>query len=134
MSGASIGNWKFFLDASPIEEVFSVSPVGKTNALEDVTNFDSPSLTKEFIAGLAEGDEITIQCNYLSSLNTQQLAMMAAVDAKQTRSFKLSYIGVTPSKDWTFNAVCLKHGVGPQVSNKSTITFIVKISGNVTHP
>jgi len=141
MSGASIGGWKFYLGttASPavmnaVEEVVSVSGVGRTNQLIDVTNFDSPSGTKEFAGGLAEGDEVTIECNYLSTSNTQQLAFMAAVDARSTRTFRLAYINSSPEKRWKFDAACLNWSVTPSATDKSTIKFVIKISGSITHP
>jgi hypothetical protein len=61
-------------DTSPlsfdsIPEVVSLSGLGKTNPLVDVTSFDSAA--REYIAGLADGTEITMECNYLPG-NTVQ--------------------------------------------------------------
>jgi hypothetical protein len=138
---ANIGRWKFRLgdQASPelyqdIEEVFSISGLGKTNQLEDVTNFDSPVGTMEYIAGLADGSEITIECNRIpdASPNTEQENMIAAVNAQLNRNFQIAYVGVSPEETFTFVGVPLSWTVTPSPTNRNTITFTVKISGDIT--
>ena len=137
MSQATISKWKFFFGsaASPsvlaaIEEVVSVSNIGKTNSLVDVTNFDSPEGTREYIAGLADGDEITIEANYYPTA-TQQIAVMTAVDAGATRLCRLSYTGSSPEKTWRFDAVCLSYSIVPSATERNSINFTLKITGNV---
>ena len=142
MTGATIGGFKVYMGtaASPsvmstaIEEVISVSGVGRTNQLEDATNFDSPSGTKEFIAGLAEGDEVIIECNYLYTGNAQQLLVMAAVDARSTRTFRLAYINSSPEKRFKFDLALLGWKVTPSATARSQISFTGKISGTIVHP
>lgn len=135
---ANIGNWKFYFgsNASPsvlsaIEEVFNVSNVGKTNSLEDVTNFDSPENTREYIAGLADGDEITVEANYYPAA-TQQAAVMTAVDNGDTRPCRLSYTAVSPEKTWSFDAVALSYSIVPSPTGRNTIQYTLKITGDVT--
>jgi len=135
---ANISRWQFLLGtaASPqvltaIEEVYSVSPVGKSNQLVDVTNFDSPAGTKEFIAGLAEGDEITVEANFIPGA-TMQTAAMTAVDSGATRKARLTYTGSSPNKTWSFDAVCMSYGVQPSPTERNTIRFTFKITGSVT--
>lgn len=138
MTSATIGKWKAYLGStgSPltytaIEEVFEISGVGQTNDLLDVTNFDSPSGTKEYIGGLADGQEVSIRANYYSTA-TQQAAMVTAVAAKTNRQFRVSYVGVSPAKTWTFTATPISWALEPSVDNKNVIAFTVKISGSIT--
>lgn len=137
-TAANIGRWKAYLGStgSPltytaIEEVFEVTGLGQTNDLVDVTSFDSPEGTKEYIGGLADGQEITINCNYLPA-GTQQAAMITAVETKVNRHFRVSYVGVSPAKTFTFDVAPLSWVVGPSVENKNTLSFTVKISGSIT--
>lgn len=137
-TAANISNFKFKLGttASPqvltdIEEVLSVSGVGKTNQLLDVTNFDSDAGTREYIAGLAEGDEITVECNYKPG-GTMQTVAMASVDSGLTKMAKLLYSGSSPNRSWSFNVVCLGYTVVPSSTEQNRITFTYKISGAVT--
>jgi hypothetical protein len=137
-TAATISGFSFLLGtaASPqvltaIEEVISVSGVGKTNQLLDVTNFDSDAGTREYIAGLAEGDEITVECNWKSGA-TMQLAAMVAVDSGATRNARLRYNNSSPQRSWSFGAVCLGYAVAPSSTEQNRITFTYKISGAVT--
>jgi hypothetical protein len=138
MTQATISRWKFYLGsaASPqvlsaIEEVFNVSGVGKTNALVDVTNFDSPVGTREFIAGLADGDEFTVECNYFPAATNQAMAM-TAVDNGDTRSSRLVYTGASPNKAWNQDVVCLGYSLIPSPTERNAIQFTFKITGEVT--
>jgi hypothetical protein len=135
---ANISRWKFYLasTASPmvftaVEEVFSISGLGKTNNLVDVTNFDSPEGTMEYIAGLADGQEITVECNHIPAA-TQQTAMKSAVNTGTNRTFRVSYIGSSPNVIYNFEGVPLSWVVGPSATERNTITFTVKISGDIT--
>ena len=138
MTDATISNWKMEIgtDASPqvltaIEEVTAVSGLGKDNELVEVTNFDSPTGTKEFIAGLSEGKEFTVEANYLHGA-THQPVVMAAVDNGDTRLARLRYTGSSPEKTFSFSAVCLGYEIGPDVTGANKITFTFKISGDIT--
>jgi len=135
---ANIGRWKFRLgdgtspeDYDDLEEVFSISGLGKQNQLEDVTNFDSPEGTMEYIAGLADGSEIAIECNYVPNAEIQE-DMIAAVNARLNRSFQIAYIGVSPEETFNFEGVPLGWSVTPSPTNRNTISFTVKISGDIT--
>jgi hypothetical protein len=135
---ANIGRWKFRLGstASPIvyadlEEVFSISGLGKTNNLVDVTNFDSDVGTMEYIAGLSDGQEVTIECNYIPGA-TNQTAMIAAVDAQVNRAFQIAYVGSSPNEFFNFQGVPLGWVVTPSPTEQNTIAFTVKISGDIT--
>lgn len=137
MTQATISGWQFKLGstASPpvytaVEEVFNISGLGKTNQQIDVTNFDSPAGTKEFIAGLAEGEEITVECNYVNGA-TQQDAMVTAVNTAANRSFQVAFTKVSPEETFTFTGTPLSWKIGPSPTDKNTITFTVKISGDI---
>jgi hypothetical protein len=140
-TAANISGWKFYLGstASPqvlaaIEEVYSVTNVGRTNQLVEVTNFDSPVGTKEYIAGLAEGDEITVECNYIPKAATApvQLVAMVAVEAGSTRLCRLEYTISSPIKRFSFSAVCLSYSVVPSPTERNALRFGFKISGAIT--
>jgi hypothetical protein len=135
---ANISGWKFSIvnNNSPevltaLEEVRTVSNVGKTNTLVDATNFDSPAGTREYIAGLADGDEVTIECNYIPAAVMQGVAI-GAVDNRQTRQCRLTYTVSSPERRFTFNGVFLGYSIAPSSTEINTITFTVKISGNVS--
>ena len=138
MTSATISNWQMEIGtaASPevltaIEEVFDVSGIGKTNNLVNATNFDSPAGTMEYIAGLSDGSEFTVEANYIPGA-THQPVVMTAVDNQATRTFRLRYTGVSPEKTWSGSAVCLGYEIAPSVEDRNTIRFTFKVSGDIS--
>ena len=136
MTSATRGGWTFATattDSPPaytsLPEVLSVSGIGQTNPLIDSTSFDSTA--KEYIAGLADGTEVQVECNYIAA-NAAITGMLTNVEAGSTIYVKATYSGVFPSKTFTFSAVCLSYEVTPSFSDKNMIKFSLKISGSIT--
>jgi hypothetical protein len=111
-----------------LEEVLSASGIGQTASQVDVTNWDSAAGSKEFIAGLKEGDEVTVECNHRPA-GVEQLKWIAAAVAGQTRAFRLTYLGVSPNKKVNFSAAVLGYTYMPSATEQSKIQFRLKISG-----
>ena len=126
-TAADIGKWALTIDATPIEEILSLSGVGQSNNLLDVTNFDS-GLTMEYIPGLADGAEISIEANRIDAA-AGQAALIAGVKAKTTNAFILTYDSATT---YTFNGVCLSYEIQPSQTEQNKLSFSVKISGDIT--
>lgn len=127
MTSATIGKWEISHAGTSIEEVLSVSGLGRTNQLLDVTNFDSPAGSMEYIAGLADGDEVTIECNYLSAAPGQG-GLRDDVDAGDSASFKLTYNNAVT---FTFTAACIGYTIIPSVTEQNKVSYTIKISGNI---
>ncbi len=112
-----------------ISEVLSMSGLGKTNPLVEVTNFDSTG--REYIAGLADGTEISLECNYLPA-DTQQQALVADVDAGTVRNFEILITDGTTPLTYSFAVTPLSWVINPSFDDKNTLTFTLKISGAIT--
>lgn len=123
------------LSFSSIPEVNSLSGLGKTNPLVDVTSFDSAA--REYIAGLADGTEITVECNYLPG-NTVQSAIVT--DVNNGTNFYMRVAATNPnsgnspldSETFTFLVTPLSWEFGPSFEDKNTMNFTLKISGDIT--
>lgn len=113
-----------------VPECFSISGIGITNDLVDATHFGSGG-SKEFIGGLADGEEVTIECNYVAN-SAQQEAFMTGVVAKSTGNFQVTQTTSSPNTSFTFAAAYISYVINPSVDDRDTITFVVKISGAVT--
>lgn len=136
MTQATLGNFRFEIgtNASPsvltnLEEVIDVSELGESLDLLDVTNWDSPAGTKEFIAGLAEGDEFTVECNFIPGAATHQKTIRGAKGS--TLPCRLTYLGSSPNMVWTADVVVMKYTLGPSQAQQNRITFTFKISGGL---
>jgi hypothetical protein len=118
-----------------IPEVMSLSGLGKTNPLVDVTSFDSTA--REYIAGLADGSEITMECNYLPG-NTAQDAIVADVDSGTNFYMQVTAenpnSGTSPiaSDTYTFLVTPLSWTFAPSYEDKNMMSFTLKISGDIT--
>lgn len=112
-----------------IPEINSFSGIGKTNPLVDVTNFDSAG--REYIAGLADGKEVTMECNYLPG-DTVQIALETAVDNGSNVFFEVIFNDGTTTETYEFEVTALEWEIGPQFDEKNTRNFTFKISGGIT--
>ncbi len=113
-----------------IPEVISVSGLGQQNDLVDATHFGSNGV-REYISGLADGVEFTVECNFVPN-SAQQEAIIAGVVAKADGLMQLICTGSSPNVTFAFNAVYIGWQIGPSVDNRNTISFTFKISGAVT--
>ena len=137
MTDATIGGFSFRIGngASPevfnaIEEVFAITGLGKVRELVDVTSFDSGG-NREFVPGLADGVEITVECNYVPGA-TRQGAMIDAVEAGDNVNFRIVESLGSPETTYTFTGSPLGWTLNPSVDDRNTLTFTVKISGEIT--
>lgn len=118
---------------SAVPEVRSLSGLGKTNPLVDVTNFDSTA--REYIAGLADGQEITLECNFLPG-NTVQGNMVTAVNSGLNKNLRVVVSDTvhSPVKTKTYNmtVTMLSWVLNPSFEDANTMTFTMKISNDIT--
>lgn len=113
-----------------VPEVISISNLGQVNDLIDATHFGSGG-NREYIPGLADGVEMTVECNYVQN-NAVQEAMITDVKNKATRSFRVRVVDGSPETVFSFAAACLGWVINPAVDDRNTITYTLKISGDVT--
>jgi hypothetical protein len=115
-----------------LEEVKSLSGFGKTNELVDVTNFSSPNNTKEYISGLADGAEITVECNKRNTTGPIQTQLIDDVDdGESARNIRITWTDGTTAKQYDFAVVCLSYTYGPSLADANKITFTLKITGDI---
>jgi len=142
MSGPFLNGWTFSRSAntSPlsftsISNVNTISGLGKTNPLVDVTSFDSTA--REYIAGLADGNEVTMEVNYLPG-NTVHEALRTDVNNGVNFVMRAVVIDETsttspqPTETFEFTATALSWELNPSVDDKNMVTFTFKISGDIT--
>lgn len=119
-------------NARAIPEVVSCSGLGQVNPLIDVSSFDSSA--REYIAGLADGQEITMECIYLPD-NAVQAAMRTAVASKLTKALRVICNDTTHSpqrvETFDFSVVMLGWVINPSYEDKNTVTFTFKITGAI---
>lgn len=71
-----------------IAEVLRCGPIGSTNPEVDVTNLDSTA--KEYIAGLADGNNVEFSMNWIAG-NSQQQSLRSSQAAGSTVNLKMTW-------------------------------------------
>ena len=113
-----------------IPECVGLSGLGKTNDLVEATHFGS-SGEREYIAGLADGSEVSAEFNYLPG-QTQLDLLKTQVTAGTTTNFQVEVTDGTNTDTFAFAAVPLSWTVNPQLDDKNTISYALKITGAIT--
>jgi len=106
--------------------------LGKTNPLIDVTDFDSTA--KEYIGGLADGNEITATFHYDADAATNvNLALLRTkVDTKTNVDMQVTVTDGTNTDTYDFEVVPLSWQLNGGPEEVATIEFTLKISGAIT--
>jgi len=117
------------LSYTTIAEVLRCGPIGSTNPEVDVTNLDSTA--KEYIAGLADGNNVEFDVNFISG-NTEQESLRSSQAAGST--VRLNMVWQTaPTTTANFDLVLLGFQMG-ETSAESQVSATVsgRISGSIT--
>lgn len=135
MTSAVLGaltQFKLGNDASPqvyttVAEVLSIGPIGSTAPEVDVTNLDSTA--KEYIGGLADGNQVEVEMNWLTG-NTQQEALRDGVGT--TKHIQIVWPD-SPQTTATFQMVLLSFNRGETTpETQLTASISGRISGAIT--
>jgi hypothetical protein len=110
--------------------VFSIGGLGETRALVETTTFCSDGF-REYIDGLADGSEVTIELNYQVG-NTSIQQLIADAKSGAVKNYQLQVGDSSPSEAFEFAAVPLSWMLNPSVDSKNTATFTFKISGEIS--
>lgn len=110
-------------------EISDVSGIGVKNDLVEATTFCSEGV-KEYIPGLADGNEVTFGANYSMNDSIQE-GLMDDVDGKVTRAFELQVDGSSPFKNYKFSLAMLSWDLTPSTNTKNVIKFVGKITGPI---
>lgn len=117
-------------------QVFAMSGIGQVNEQVESTTFCSNG-SKEYIAGLADGTEVTFELNFETVQPDAQVIwdMIQDVKNKAIRSFEVRADGDNDGADddasFRFSGTCLSWTLNPSPSAKNSISFTVKISGDI---
>ena len=111
-----------------IAEVLRCGPIGSTNPEVDVTNLDSTA--KEYIAGLADGNTVEFEMNWVAG-NSQQQSLRTSQAAGSTVNLKMVW-PVSPETTAQFDLVLLEFSMG-ETTPESQVTASVsgRISGSI---
>ena len=111
-----------------IAEVLRCGPIGSTNPEVDVTNLDSTA--KEYIAGLADGNNVEFDVNYIAG-NTEQDSLRTSQAAGSTVNLRMVW-QTSPNTNAQFDLVLLGFQMG-ETSAEAQVSATIsgRISGAI---
>lgn len=97
----------------------------------DVDVTDLSSTAKEFLPGLTENGELSVNLNF-DPTATSHLAAIADQEARTVRNWRIRWGMVSPARTWTFQAYVKSFQTRSQVDGPLTGALTLKISGAIT--
>lgn len=117
-----------------IPEVVNASGPNMTRDALEVTHLLSSGACKEFIAGLIDNGEVTLDLNFLPGNTNQQVLLADFAATAKTSNTREWVIGFTDSgaQEYTFNAFITALTPGANVGDKLSASCTLKITGELT--
>ena len=145
MSDALLGfGTRFFMQATAaaanmtkVGEVTSVTPPNEQVAEVEVTHYESPNRTREFIAGLNDAGDITFEMNWVPGNATDTMIATAKSDGnvRTMRIVTPAVAGANPANPgqmFTFPGFVRGYERGLPLDDKMTATVTIRVAGAVT--
>ncbi len=114
-----------------IAEVVSISGPGLKRDTIDATNMGSTAPGREYIFGLLDGGEVTLEVNFLPGDTTQQGLYHNMISGTTYLPFSIVW---TDGTTWTFNAFVTAFQPTGKVEDKLSASITLKITGVPTLP
>ena len=118
-----------------VAEIESLSGPSLSADEIDVTTHDSTDGYREFVQGLKDAGELTIEGNFIPTEDTHKdsgdPSLLAAYDSGDLTDFKLVFPDADNSK-WEFSAIVTGFEVDIPNEDKMTFSCTLKISGKPT--
>ena len=112
---------------SAISELTSIS--GPTISLDvlDVTSHDSADQFREFVAGLADGGEISVEGNFIDA--AQANILLALLVSRDVTTGATIVFPNTEASTWTFDCFVTGYESSEPFDDKLSFTATLKITG-----
>lgn len=114
-----------------IAELFKLGGPNQKQDTKDSSNFTSPAGYKEFIAGMKEGGDVSIEGAYLSADATQ---VQLQADFKAGTRSDYSIVWPAPLEPCWFNAIVTAIQPSTPLDDRVTFSSTLKVSGPVGFP
>jgi hypothetical protein len=113
-------------------ELTGLSGLGQANELIDDTDFCSDGV-REYIGGLADGQEVTMNLKFKQAADNAIRTLIQSVKDKATLQYRLVIEELGPDQIllMNFHALSLSWTLNPSFTERNTIDFGVKISGDI---
>lgn len=118
-----------------IAEVIDITPPSMTKDQVEATHTDSPNAFREFIAGLKDGGQCSLTCNFLPNNATQNQTAGGLLDEFISQSlpsnWRITFPG-SPQMTWTFRATVIGYAPATPLDDRMTLVVTFKVAGAPT--
>jgi len=111
-----------------IAEVKSIDGPGGQTAEIDVT--DLSSTAKEFVLGLQDEGDITLDMNYIPA-NTQHALLRTLRGTGAENNFRITFTD-SPATTWTFGARVKGFSISNAVDSVTGLSVTLRVTGSIT--
>lgn len=110
-----------------IGDTRDINGPGLTRDTHETTTRDSPNGYKEFIGGLRDGGEVTVDITY-SKTGSAYTDLLADFHENTAHNYKLKFVDGT-SREWQFAALVTGMPLQAPLDDKLSLTVPMKITG-----
>lgn len=113
-----------------VAEVYEISGPSLSREIPDATHMESPDGYREFLGGLKDGGEVTIEANFLPAHASQNAStgVISFFDAGERRNYQIVW-PTSPTTSWQFAAVVQSVEPAAPVDDKLNLSVTFKLSG-----
>lgn len=115
-----------------IPEARGIAVPTPTTEYQDVTNLDSADRTREFVKGLIDPGEITLNCNYTTAGYEQQIGDQAEDEAIYYRATMPALAGQVTGDVFTFRGFPTPSIAADDAGAPMSMTVTIRITGAVS--
>ncbi|MCK5643553.1 MAG: hypothetical protein KAJ19_22320 [Gammaproteobacteria bacterium] len=129
MVTSAVASWSSILarTGNDIAEIRSIDgPEMSLNAV-DVSHLTSPNRFKEFIGGMRDGGEVTIEGNFYPGDNLGQIGLRDDLLAATIQDFTITFPVVTGTV-WTFKGLVTRFKTGSVLDDKLAFSCSIKVT------
>jgi len=110
-----------------IAEVMNITPPSFTRETQDATHMASPNAYREFISGLRDAGEVSLEINYIPGASAQT-TLLADLDSDLVVSYRIVF-PVSPLSTVTFTAFVTAFSPEAPLDAKLTASVTFKVTG-----
>lgn len=131
MAGTTAFSTTIAKGAQAIAEPTSITGPGISGDTIDVSSHDSPDTFREFVAGMRDGGEVSIEFN-LDLSDAGQVALYTDVCDGSLDAYTITYTLGTGAPTCTFNAIVTSFEISAPYDDKLSGSATLKVSGKPT--
>lgn len=112
----------------PLAEVTNITPPALSRDAVDATHTASPEKWREFIAGMKDAGEVTVEMNFIPG-STSIDTILAAFNSDETQNCRITFPIGSPAATWSFSAIVTGFAPEAPMDGKMSASVTFKLTG-----